>query len=533
MKGARYSITLFLTIIVSWAFMGITAANVDESNRGSKELRLESVDEIAACCEGEPVQTGRAVAKEVHEQGLMVDRETYASWKEQARHRKDVPRGTILLPAEEALFLPSAPIITKKFEGADKVQAGGGFPPDTNIAVSKTHVLEAVNFLYRLSTKTNTNILTIPISNFHKRAGNFIFDPRVFYDRFSDRFVVVGLEFDGSPQTSFIHLAVSRSGSPTDLTTSWCFYKIPGKVQGAWSDYPNVGMNEKWMVISVNLFKFAGNNYVKNLMKVVDLSALAKNTTICPRIKTFTFSDSTGSIYPAQYHTQTGLPDHPLFMVSSFNAPMGNSYSLFKVSGAGNPSISKSTISTTSTYGFPPDALQKGGGTLLETGDVRLIDAEFRNGSIFFAHSTACNFTGGSSNSSCIRVSKLNVSGTAAFEFQLTIGGGENNFFWFPGVGVNSTGDIALVFQQSGKTRPLGLAHSGKKAAAANLDPFKIIKQGTCNLLNLDPGGRNRTGDYVGIHVDPSDDKSFWYAAEYTKKFGSSCGWATFIVQTK
>ena len=223
-------------------------------------------------------------------------------------------------------------------------------------------------------------------------------------------------------------------------------------------------------------------------------------------------------------------------MMASFNAPTASSYFIYKVAGAGNPSMSKSVLPITATYGIPPEALQKGGGRLLNTGDARMIDVESRNNALFFSHSTVCNFGAkpfeADSNESCVRVSKLSISGTPTFQYQLTIGGGDNNFFWYPGIGVNSSEDVALIFEQSGKTRALGLAHSGKKGPAGNFDPFKIIKQGACNLVNLDTADRNRTGDYVGVHVDPADDKSFWYAAEVSKKFGSTCGWGTFIVQT-
>ena len=284
MRNKLYFIPFTALLLAFW----ITEGSGSKPNRdpeGSKQLRLESVDDIGPCCQGEVEKLEPGGTQVVHEQGLMVDEETYREWKDQARHRSDVPRGNILLSAEESAFLPLAPVISKKFDGTDQVQAGGGFPPDTNIAVSKTTVLEAVNFVYRLSTKSNTNVLLAPINSFHKRAGQFLFDPRVFYDRFSDRFIVVALEFKNSPQTSFIHLAVSRTGSPADFNASWCFYKIPGKIQASWSDYPNVGMNEKWLVITVNLFKFAGNQFTKAVIRAIDLTALANNASTCPETK--------------------------------------------------------------------------------------------------------------------------------------------------------------------------------------------------------------------------------------------------------
>ena len=46
------------------------------------------------------------------------------------------------------------------------------------------------------------------------------FDPKVIYDQYSGRFVAVSLE-GSSANASFLHIMVSTSSAPTNLTTDW------------------------------------------------------------------------------------------------------------------------------------------------------------------------------------------------------------------------------------------------------------------------------------------------------------------------
>lgn len=533
MKRFGFIFCLFLFVLIN-------SANTDNSSHTQQrsgnrtEIPIESVDEYSPCCapgdESVALPEASRMLDTIPEHRMPIDDATFRRWKEEARTRKGVPRATTILTEEKSPFF-SAPPVSKKFEGTDKQQAFGATVPDTNVAVSETRILEATNGAYRLSTKNNANAVIRHPSHFHKRSTDYLFDPRVHYDRFSKRFIAVASEL---VSRTHIDIAISRSSDPSDLNDeSWCTYRVPSKTPaGTWPDFPIVGMNEKWLVVTTNQFTRNNPTFKKSHIKIIDLAALANNANACPKIKVYAGSDPNFHIFPAQHHTHNASPGHPLYMIAAPFSLVSSQYFLFTVQGSSRPSISKRVVSGAQPYGFPPDALQPGG-TPFATQGAMINDAEFRKGSLYFTHNTVCNM-GSAPNETCVRVAKLDLSGNSpVFRFQATVGGGHNNFFWFPSIAVNSAENTAMVFQQSGKQRRLGLAHTSKRNQSANFGAYKILKMGECSREIIDEGDRNRSGDYTGVHIDPADDKGVWYAAEYAKKVGSSCQWGTYIVNIK
>ncbi len=82
-------------------------------------------------------------------------------------------------------------------------------------------------------------------------TGN-IFDPRVVYDTFNNRFIMVVLHGTSSTTTQ-LYLAFSQSSNPLN---GWNFYSIsPNNGQAdSWLDYPHIGYTEDNLIVSGNLF---------------------------------------------------------------------------------------------------------------------------------------------------------------------------------------------------------------------------------------------------------------------------------------
>ena len=150
--------------------------------------------------------------------------------------------------AGEAPLLPSAPRARSRFEGLDANEAGGFSPPDTIVAAGPNEVLEATNSALRLSSRANRDVEIQSLNDhFGVAPANVVFDPKVYFDRLSNRFFVVALSQTESPNTGFIYLSVSRSSSVVSLSNGWCNYRIRSKRSNAWADYPGLGMNERWV----------------------------------------------------------------------------------------------------------------------------------------------------------------------------------------------------------------------------------------------------------------------------------------------
>jgi hypothetical protein len=222
----------------------------------------------------------------------------------------------------------------------------------------------------------------------------------------------------------------------------------------------------------------------------------------------------------------------PLFLVSTLPG-LGNSYKLWRITGTTTPVLSNVSVLGSSTYSIPPNASQKGGGVLLDTNDNRVLHAAFRNGEVWAAHTTGCAI-GAAPDESCVKLVRITPSdagGTMTFERTYGLA---NQFIWMPAIAVNKNNDVGIAFQKGSKNVFLGSGMNGKRASATTTDTINVLKGGVCHYELVPPGASNRTGDYTGAQVDPVDDTSFWFAAEYGGKVTGfvSCLWRTRIVHT-
>ena len=160
---------------------------------------------------------------------------------------------------EDPTVDPLAPI----FPGAgfdafgfdDNATVNGGFlfiPPDPIGAAGVDRLIAVVNAGIEARTKTGTLIFRSSLQSFFSAAagnlGSFSFDPKIIYDHYADRFVVVALEqtdtgYGDPSDESRILLAVSHTASPATATAAdWYFHVINAKLTlgagATWADYP-------------------------------------------------------------------------------------------------------------------------------------------------------------------------------------------------------------------------------------------------------------------------------------------------------
>ena len=84
---------------------------------------------------------------------------------------------------------------------------------------------------------------------------------------------------------------------------------------------------------------------------------------------------------------------------------------------------------------------------------------------------------------------------------------------WMGSIAMNGDGDIALGYSASdGTTVFPGIRYAGRLST----DPLNTLPQGEFTMVNgSTSSGATRWGDYSAMAVDPVDDCTFWYTAEY------------------
>lgn len=140
-------------------------------------------------------------------------------------------------------------------DGFESVYDSGSIPNDDAIAVSNSGNIITIrnskinfyneDFLLLNSQSLNSFTSVLGISGAK-------YDPRVVYDHYENRFIIVLLSgYDYS--TNQIIVCFSASDDPMG---DWHFYSIPGNIfeDDTWSDYPTIAINENELFISVTNF---------------------------------------------------------------------------------------------------------------------------------------------------------------------------------------------------------------------------------------------------------------------------------------
>lgn len=552
-------VVIGLLITPSWGFAQSTA----------REQAPDEVEQAVLITTSQPKEgSGRAgIGARIVRQRPPVDDEDFETEKTLARRQRRAPWEMGQADPLEAPS-PLTHTVTTSFAGLDRPSAGSGgfvfFPPDTIVARGPSHVLEAVNSAVRLFDSSGSAISTMDLNTFFSYpvdsdGERILFDPKVFYDRnaANPRFYLIALNAEGtgssstSPWQSRIYLAVSRSATPADLSAgNWCRYYInarrnkrkPSKT--SWADYPGLGVGPDALVITANQFTFVTSTFTYAIIRALNKTTLSNNAGGCPGLpKVFTWQPASnkgdGTIFtlqPVQSYTSPSSfagTTNPAYVISTL---FGSSavYRVWRVRNvaSGAPTLGGPVdLVGAYTYGIQPDADQAGTTVLLSTGDNRMVSAAGIGNSLSGVHGTVCNFTGGSPEESCVRYIRITVGQdafggvSAALSEQITFGGDDGVFYFWPGVAVNLSQQVIVVFQRSSGSSYLSAWRTGKNLADLVFETPAAITDGTCSQTLT-----ARTGDYVGAHTDPAGT-AFWVAGERAIPIGGACVWQTWIQQ--
>ncbi|MFM7638703.1 MAG: T9SS type A sorting domain-containing protein [Bacteroidota bacterium] len=157
---------------------------------------------------------------------------------------------------------PTPSKITKPIpQRGTEIPPGAGTPNDNHIAVGNDgKIVSVMNTVIRVHNDTGKVIKAFTLENFALNPNikkdpiptlNRTYDPRVVYDPYTDRYIVLYMH-GTTDKTSFIVVGFSSSNDPTK---PWNVYKIPGTPiqDSVWSDYPIVSQTKEDLFFTVNL----------------------------------------------------------------------------------------------------------------------------------------------------------------------------------------------------------------------------------------------------------------------------------------
>jgi hypothetical protein len=441
--------------------------------------------------------------------------------------------------AERAMLEPAAPpalapVALSNFHG---LSATGSIPPDCTMAAGPSHVLLSANRQVAVYNKTGG----VPLlqKTLNQWFGNVIsnasiFDPKAIYDQHFGRWVLltVAVPAQQGLAGSWFLLSVSQTSNPLG---GWWNYKLDAAIDGStptanWADYPGLGVDAFNLYLTANMFEFDGDfAYAKLrvISKALLYAGLPATWFDFTKLKnadgSFAFT-----VQPCHTFGAPGLE----YLVNSYYPSSGSStknrLSLWSVTPTPIPSLSLKTV-TTDPYGLPPDAAQKGGGTPLDTGDIRVLNAAFRAGSVWCCLTSRYNW-GSASNVASVHWFQVNA--TSGAMIQQGLFGFNNRSYFYPALMPDTNGNMVLCYSRCSPSEFVSIWFTGRKSTdpIGMLQNSALLKAGVANYVALDQFGRNRWGDYTGVANDPSDGRIISFYNEYAL---AGNNWDTWVGQAK
>jgi hypothetical protein len=427
-------------------------------------------------------------------------------------------------------------------------------PPDQGLCVGNGFVVEMVNSAYTVY-KPDGSVVTGPFNvngPFDEGLTEFTSDPRCYFDASTNTWFATILFINSDSTASTLDVAVNTSGDPTKV---WKTYHIDTTGVGGqtgpkdpgcpcFGDQPTLGIDTNNLYVTTNEFSIVGPQF-----NGAQVYAFAKKDLVALVAKPhFVHFDNlsvggavAASVQPA---LTTGTPGAEYFLSSlDPNATFDQRVGVWAltngavVATGGKPKLSNVVLSS-EVYGVPPGAEQKASTSLIDSGDDRMQQTQFINGSIWGELDTGVT----------IPNDPAQRAGAAWFDVRPVVAGGvittahmqrqgyvvmPGNYVLYPALQVTPSGSAAMVVSLTGPTRFPSAAYSVLAPGAASFGAINVAAAGT---TNYNPAS-TRWGDYSWAVLDPSGN-SVWLATEYVPPKSSQTpdglqNWGTRVFDVK
>jgi hypothetical protein len=442
----------------------------------------------------------------------------------------DPPEGEVLAAPEAG-----APALTRSFDGIGQTAF---IPPDCTIAVGPNHVLVAVNtdlagyskdgrLLFRWANMTTLFRSVLP-------SGASLFDPRLAYDHYAQRWIVVVDARRANPAGSWIMVAVSQGTDPAGAYWVWALdATLDGSTPTSnWADYSMLGFDTQGIYISSNMFAFNGGFQYAKLRILRKAELYAGGVGPSHSIRWFDFwnlrnpdNSMAFTVQPAAHFRGLG-GNPPAYLVNAI-WPGSDRLTLWTLSNplalwiGGTASLNRVAVPCRS-YELPPQAMQPGTSVRLATNDTRLLNAVYQNAGgfqrLWTCHHSKHTWSGDSEARCVVQWYEIDIPSSQVV--QQNRYGATGMYYFFPVIQTDFARNAYILFSRSSANEFGQLRQTGRRVtdAANDLQGSMLVKAGE----GVETGGR--WGDYFGIGRDGGDSSTVWMYGQYA---GTGDTWKT------
>ena len=391
------------------------------------------------------------------------------------------------------------PLIT--FDGIDWTGLNPGSP---DIAVGPNHLLIATTDRFAVMNKSGSTLDTdLFRTRFNLPATHTYYFPKVVFDMWTPRWIMVYHSYDPGITTSVVHVAVSETANPLG---EWFYYALPSSpaLPGLRDDV-SVAVTPEQIYITWNRFNLS--NFIFEgavILELVKADAYAGAPVTLYNYTGMTNPNDgspAATVRPAQMRTFGG----DMFFVNS--VLFGDDYlTMWKLTGDPGASVLTGYNVPVPAYVYPTDMVQPGA-TLVDVGDCRIRDAVYSSGSLYAAH----NRLQGPDLGPTIEVRRIDVVSATSPEGASTASSVFD--FAYPAIDIDEDDQITIGFCQCGPTMFLSVRY-----AEFTMDPLVAIDSGDImlGLASFQYGASPYPwGPYFGVALDPFDGSTAWVHGLY------------------
>jgi hypothetical protein len=531
------TVTAILLALLSVPFPLIAQQSIGYARAGTLG-RNETVDLLHDSAAGNPALTVSAVPR--HRGARLLHPKSSVSTAS-AEFSRALTSGQ---PSQAQLMVPTdsahSRVILSNFDGVSSLDSGitnfgAEFePPDQGLCVGNGFVVEPVNSAFTIYRR-NGSVVAGPFNVnvlFNEGLTEFTSDPRCYFDKSTHTWFATILFISADNTEARTDIAVNSSGDPT---TPWTVYHLEATDDGTggtpihvgcpcFGDQPLFGIDRENIYIATNEFSILGPQANGAQIYAISKRDLVKGAA---RVHFVQFENLTiagnmaFSVQPAITNSGDDGDDAEYFLESidptgTFDNRVGV-WALThreEVSKGGTPTLSN-VVLTSEVFGVPPNAVQEGSSSLLNTGDDRMQQVQFIGGELWGELNTAFTVPGDPTQLSANAWFKIHprlqdhriVGADVKGQGYVASAG---NFLFYPAIQVSPNGSAAMVFTLSG---PDFFASAAYARMSEDGHSFGRIKVAALGSGAYDPNA-TRWGDYSFAILDPSGE-SIWLATEY------------------
>lgn len=449
--------------------------------------------------------------------------------------------------------------LRSSFAGSTGLDRATSIPADPTIAVGTNHVVTAVNHRLQWHTKDGDLEGDLSLQTFFDELGASSppFDPKVLYDAFADRFLVVAPErngfdeelFDPSDDESRILLAVSDDGDPNGI---WHRQVIEGleviEGENYWADFPAIAVGDEAIFITANMFLFDGAGFGGTRLWIGDKAGIYEGQDSAFNVyDPLTLIEGEAFVFTLQPTELMGAtPSNADMYLASLSGTeddaLGQVVQVFAVRNSlseDGPELALHRIPVGDLGITPEDSPQPETASSIDVGDQRALEAVWADEQLYVVNTSEPQIGDDRSQSTAFW---FQLDTSSSEELKLVdlgaIGGNELGFAVrtsFPSIAVNDHGDVGIGFSSGGPDLFTGAYFTGRHADDPDGFTFDAttVTPGEAPIDFESADLANRWGDYSGTVTDPVDG-SFWVFNLFAPKGDDPFDqWATTIANLK